>query len=201
MADFRRVYDGDTASIEGGYADLAGDSGGRTWKGISENNNPDFKGWKTIDAIVANDPALLKPQRRGELNQKLRASGNLEVLTFNRLKLRYWDVFWGDRNPSQIVAAELYDQTVHFGGHRAIEHLQRVFNALNRRGETVADVLVDGDYGPRTHAALEIVLARGGETPIALYMNCLQGARYISLIERQPNGKFEDWIWGFSRRL
>ncbi len=201
MADFRRVYDGDTASIEGGYADLPGDSGGRTWKGISENNNPDWEGWRVINAIVLEEPALVKPQRRGELNQKLHANGNLDVLTFNRMKSRYWDVFWGDRNPSQTVAAELYDQAVHFGENRAVEHLQRVLNALNRKGESVPDVLVDGDYGPQTHAALEIIVARGGETPIGLYLNCLQGARYLWLVERQPNGKFEDWIWGFSRRL
>lgn len=201
MADFKLVYHGDTATIEGGYADLSGDSGGRTWKGISENNNPDFPGWPIIDWIVKQDPALLKPQRRRALNEKLRANKDLEEATFARLKLRYWDVFWGDRNPSQIVAAELYDQTVHFGDPLAVEHLQRVLNALNRRGKTCADVLVDGDYGIETHAALEIVVARSGETPIALYMNCLQGARYIWLIERKPNGKFEDWIWGFARRL
>lgn len=201
MADFRRVYDGDTAKIEGGYADLSGDSGGRTWKGISENNNPDFRGWPIIDWIVSQDPALLKPQRRRQLNETLHASADLEAATFERMKLRYWDVFWGDRNPSQTVAAELYDQTVHFGANRAAKHLQRVLNALNRKGQTCADIDVDGDYGSQTHAALEVIIARGNDTPIALYMNCLQGARYISLIERRPNGKFEDWIWGFSRRL
>jgi len=201
MADFGLIYHGDTSKIEGEFADILGDSGGRTWKGISENNNPDWRGWKIIDAILHADPALAKPMRRVDLNKKLRASGQLEAATFARMKLRYWDVFWGDRNPSQTVAAEMYDQTVHFGPSRASEHLQRVVNALNRKGETVADVRVDGDYGRKTHAALEIVLARSGETPIGLYLNCLQGARYIELVERQPNGRFENWIWGFSRRI
>ncbi len=201
MADFRTIYSGATGAIEGEYADIEGDSGGRTWKGISENANPDWRGWALIDAIIARDPALTKPQRRRELNRNLRASADLEGATAERMKSRYWDVFWGDRNSSQIVAAEMYDQTVHFGPSMAAEHLQRVLNALNRKGETIEDVRVDGDYGRKTHRALEIVLARSGETPMALYLNCLQGARYIELVERQPNGKFEDWIWGFSRRI
>ena len=34
---------------EGGYLNDSSDSGGRTYKGISENNFPNWKGWKIIN--------------------------------------------------------------------------------------------------------------------------------------------------------
>jgi len=37
--------------FEGGYANVPGDKGGETYRGISRNKNPDWVGWKTIDKI------------------------------------------------------------------------------------------------------------------------------------------------------
>lgn len=39
-----------TAAFEGGYANVSGDTGGETYKGISRNNWPKWKGWSLIDA-------------------------------------------------------------------------------------------------------------------------------------------------------
>lgn len=201
MADFRIVYDGTTGKIEGEYADLPGDSGGRTWKGISENNNPEWHGWDFIDALLEAKPYLAETSRRDDLNRKLRAHVLLEHATYERLKSKYWDVFWGDRIQSQPVAEELYDQTVHFGDEPSIKHLQRVLNVLNRRGDTYPDLLVDADYGTLTHGALAEACRVNSDRPIVLYLNCLQGARYVMLAEQSKNSKYEGWLWGFAKRL
>lgn len=201
MADFRPVYDGTTGKIEGEYADLPGDSGGRTWKGISENNNPDFPGWQLIDRLFEDAPELRKPENRTALNAELRMMVELEAATHERLKSKYWDVFWGDRIDSQAIAEELYDQQVHFGGNTPVKHLQRVLNVLNRRGKTSPDLLVDGDYGVLTHDALFRLVERDSDRGIVLYLNCLQGARYVMLAEQSKNNKFERWLWGFTKRL
>lgn len=36
---------------EGGYANVSGDTGGETYKGISRNNFPNWEGWPMIDAV------------------------------------------------------------------------------------------------------------------------------------------------------
>ena len=36
---------------EGGYANVVGDSGGETYKGVSRNNFPNWEGWKIIDEL------------------------------------------------------------------------------------------------------------------------------------------------------
>lgn len=201
MADFRQVYDGKVGAIEGEYADIPGDTGGRTWKGISENNNPGWRGWEIIDAVFEIAPHLKKPANRRNLNTELRGIADLEDATRELLKFKYWDVFWGDLHNSHFVAGELYDQTVHFGSHTSIKHLQRVLNVLNRRQQTHLDLVPDGVYGYRTHRAVTAAAAGGGDVTILLLLNCLQGARYVMLAERNPNDEYEDWIRGFARRL
>lgn len=201
MADFQTIYDGTVGKVEGEYADLPGDSGGRTWKGISENNNPDWPGWQIIDVAMIEQPHLAEPSNRAQFNAALRAILDLESEVRERMKSKYWDVFWGDRIGSQAVAAELYDQTVHFGAHTSIRHLQRVLNALNRKQTTALDQVIDGVYGDRTHHALVAILERDSDRGVVLYLNCLQGARYVRLTERSANSKFEAWLWGFAKRL
>ena len=36
---------------EGGYANVSGDKGGETYKGIARNYHPDWPGWKIVDQV------------------------------------------------------------------------------------------------------------------------------------------------------
>jgi lysozyme family protein len=48
MADFKQAHS-IVMNNEGGYANDPSDRGGETYKGISRNNFPNWKGWKLID--------------------------------------------------------------------------------------------------------------------------------------------------------
>ena len=50
MADFSKAW-GRSSVHEGGYAHLAGDAGGETYRGIARNFHPEWPGWKFIDRV------------------------------------------------------------------------------------------------------------------------------------------------------
>lgn len=108
---------------EGGVANLAGDPGGVTNKGISQ---------RLLDAIHARDP--LNGFAKSVLD-----------LTDNEIHLIYVSEFWepirGDQLPPSMALAML-DIAVNEGPHEAVLTLQRTLN-----------VKVDGNLGPVTIVA------------------------------------------------
>lgn len=99
---------------------------------------------------------------------------------------------------SPSIGAELIDTGVNMGPTVATRILQRCLNGLNRQGRDYADVVVDGEAGPATRAALEGFLAKRGTAGVTVLlkaMNALQGERYVSLAEaRQLN---EEFLYGW----
>lgn len=99
---------------------------------------------------------------------------------------------------SERIAEELVDTGVNMGPPIAATFLQRALNALNRGGKDFADLLVDGDCGPATVAALKAFLCKrgtGGETVLLKALNCLQGERYIHIAEGRAAS--EDFVFGW----
>lgn len=99
---------------------------------------------------------------------------------------------------SDRIAEELVDTGVNMGPAIAGTLLQRSLNALNSRARYWPDLLVDGDCGPATIAALKALMAtRGptGETVLLKALNCLQGERYIRIAEGRPAS--EDFVYGW----
>lgn len=78
------------------------------------------------------------------------------------------------------IAAELFDTGVNMGPATATKFLQRAINALQGSG-----LAVDGKMGPATRNAVAVYLAsRSNAQDILLKaLNCLQGVRYIELVE------------------
>lgn len=168
-----------TLGIEGGYVDDPRDRGGATRWGITE-------------AVARTDgytgPMSALPQARA-------------LAIYRRL---YWDrigLDWVAAVAPQ-VALEVFDTGVNMGVIVAGRFLQRVLNALNRRGTDYPDLVVDGIAGPATAKALRaFIQLRGGDGLAILlrYLNALQGAAYIELAEgRQAN---EAFVLGWGRRL
>lgn len=78
------------------------------------------------------------------------------------------------------IAAELFDTGVNMGPATATKFLQRAVNALQGSG-----LAVDGKMGPATRNAVAVYLASRSNAQDILVkaLNCLQGVRYIELVE------------------
>jgi lysozyme family protein len=162
--------------LEGRYSDHPSDSGGATMYGITE--------------AVARAYGFSGAMRDLPL-----------AVAHEIYRGRYWDKLRLDQVAAIAgarVADEIFDTAVNQGAAAAGQYLQRTLNALNKRGTIYSDVLVDGDIGPVTIAALRSYLRhRGvpGTTVLLRALNALQGAFYIELAERRE--KDEEFVYGW----
>lgn len=103
---------------EGGYVNDKDDAGGETYLGISRKNNPNWNGWKTIDA----------EKKKGTKNITSRLKQNKELTDSAKelYKNNYWDVLELDDIPSQGIAHQLFDTCVNCGVKTAINIAQQV---------------------------------------------------------------------------
>lgn len=153
---------------EGGYVDDPLDSGGETNFGIT----------------VA----------------RARASGYLGSMrgmprdrAFDIYAREYWDAVKADKllAMSESMTEEVVDTSVNMGPGRAGKFLQRALNVLSEH-ETL---VVDGDIGPATLAALGAYLLLRDERTLCKALNCLQGAYYIKLAERREKDRRFVYGW------
>jgi lysozyme family protein len=101
---------------------------------------------------------------------------------------------------SKPLAEELADTGVNMGPVTAGKFLQRALNVLNLEAKLSPDLLVDGDIGPATLNALGAYLKHrkdDGERVLLTAVNCLQGARYIEIAERDE--RQQAFIFGWLR--
>lgn len=152
---------------EGGYVDHPADRGGPTNWGITER--------------VAR--AHSYHGRMQDLPRSVARSIYLE---------QYWEQprFHLVNEWSAPVAEELLDTGVNMGPAVAARFLQRALNVLNREGKYYPDLVVDGNIGRMTIAALRAYIsARGKDGHLVLLraLNAQQGVRYIELAEARPS--------------
>lgn len=172
MADFERAFE-KTMGHEGGYSNDPDDAGGETYRGISRVYHPSWDGWDFIDYSNQGgnkiDDAFMKPF----------------VLQF--YKQHYWDVNRCGEMPQQ-VAEEMFDTGVNMGVVKAGEFLQKALNCLNRNGMLFADLVVDGNVGPKTLRAMSTLLTTAPMDVLILLkiMNVLQGMHYIEYMVKSP---------------
>jgi lysozyme family protein len=161
-----------TLRWEGGYANIQGDRGGETYRGISRRAHPDWPGWPIIDGFK-----LQSPIRHNQIFPQLEDS----VGRF--YKAEYWDRVSGNDLPS-LVALTVFDHAVHSGVRRASKALQREVGAK-----------VDGAIGDRTVTATWDHCDRLGARVLVSYRKVwLEG-----LIARRPSQ--EKFRFGWMRRI
>lgn len=104
--------------VEGGYVNDKDDTGGETYLGISRKFNPNWQGWKIIDAE--------KTKGTKGITSRLKKNDVLTDEVKHLYKMSYWDVMDLDDIPSQSIAHQLFDTCVNCGCKTAIRIAQQV---------------------------------------------------------------------------
>lgn len=117
----------------------------------------------------------------------------LQDLVLSFYKEQYWDALSLDQANSQEIANECFDTGVNCGTGTASLFLQRVLNVSNKNGQYYPELELDGNLGPVTIAALN---KHPRPKTVLKALNCLQGARYISICEHNPSQEvfFHGWM-------
>jgi len=165
---------------EGGYNNDPDDVGGETYKGIARNYHASWEGWKIVDMYKREGCGIR------ELNEKLKNNSEMQTLVESFYKQHFWDINRLDSFKSQHIANEIFDTGVNMGVTRAAEFLQKALNVLNNNGKLYEDLVVDGKIGPKSIAALNIILDRNEESLLYKILNVLQGCHYIEFMNKSP---------------
>jgi lysozyme family protein len=182
MANFEIAYK-ITGGHEGGWVNNPTDRGQETAFGISRKYYPTWNGWLIID----------RHKRLPDFPNNLKENKALEEQTFSFYKKNFWDVNKLDQLISQEIANEAYDTGVNMGYRVAAEFIQRSYNLLSKNGSAYSRISVDGDVGPKT---IKAVNEHPRPDRIAKTMNILQGAKYVSICEKDPTQEvfFSGWL-------
>ncbi len=127
MANFQVAHQ-NSDHQEGGYANVPGDDGGETYRGISRRYFPAWQGWKIIDAI---------PLERKIKNARF---AEVDPLVAPLYKINFWDPIYGDLIKNQRLAEVMFDFAVTSGVRDAVLLAQKVSIVLHP----------DGIMGPNT---------------------------------------------------
>ena len=179
-----------TMGNEGGYVFDENDPGGETYRGIARKKHPSWPGWPLIDA---------RKNQGGSWRERLIYSEELQVAVMDFYRERFWKPLNCAQMDSEAIAAEVFDTAVNMGKAHAGRFLQRMINAFNRREKLYPNIAVDGGIGSKTLASLALCLKSVDEAVILTGLNCLQGARYIDLMEK--NEFLEKYARGWFGRV
>jgi len=114
---------------EGGYVNDPDDLGGETYKGITRKYNPDWIGWKTIDACDNKDEITASPALDNQVKLFYREN--------------YWNKLNGDRIRDIEIAISIFDFAVNAGLRTSIIITKRCLGINGDRiiGETTLTAL------------------------------------------------------------
>jgi lysozyme family protein len=119
-------------ALEGGYANVPGDRGGETYKGISRVNFPNWPGWIIVDK---NKPL--------KYNQVIK-DPILDAQVNGFYKKYFWDSLNIDQLPAPVQGI-LFDFAINSGNVTAAKAFQKVI-----RDTTGAKIVIDGVIGKGT---------------------------------------------------
>lgn len=100
------------------------------------------------------------------------------------------------------IGMELIDTGINMGTNTSVRFFQRTLNALNHKGDFYPEVTVDGNIGPATMSAFNMFINRRGQEGLTVFLralNCLQGARYIDIAEKDPSQEVFVYGWLLQR--
>lgn len=184
MANFDTAYQL-TSEHEGGYANVIGDAGGETYKGIARNYWPNWDGWSWVD-ITKHGLAGTSAQ---SINNVLSKLPEIEASVKRFYKKHFWDAAKLDSINPQNIANEIYDTGVNFGMSKAIKYLQEAINFTRKDVE----LTVDGIAGTKT---IDAVNTHQNTALLYKVLNILQAEGYIEIIRKNTTQEkfFKGWL-------
>jgi lysozyme family protein len=186
MADFKLAYQKTIYGNEGGYNPGIGER--ETYEGIDRGANPDWSGWKVIDAAKAANPGLNIHQLNLLFAQNFTLQANIQEF----YKANYWDVLNLDHVNDQVLADNLFDCSVNQGEGLARKLMQAACNSVNLANHSPLHMLtVDRIIGPAT-------LATFNSLPAAQLNAELNAMRWWSY---QQDAGFAEWGAVWKKRL
>ena len=181
MASFDIAY-APLKDFEGGYDNDPDDRGGETYAGIARKFFPSWQGWKIIDKIKRSN------QSKAAINQAAKADHLLRDYVRAWYKTTWFDALGLGELP-QPLANAIFEQSVNLGKSGSGKKVQIICNAYNYQPgakKLFADLKVDGAIGPKTLAALKIILANKANAESLVHaLNCMQGAHYLELAAKK----------------
>ncbi|BDD04443.1 glycoside hydrolase family 108 protein [Aureibacter tunicatorum] len=127
-----------TLAHEGGYANVKGDRGGETYKGIARKFHPNWKGWEIVDQN--------KPLNWNEFIDCDMLEKHIEDFYFEN----FWKRIQLDKVEDLQLAAMIFDIYMNSGSSGA----KLVQRACNLFGQNLA---VDGAIGSKTISAINAI--------------------------------------------
>lgn len=123
MADFNKAFELIVFN-EGGYVNDPDDKGGETYMGISRRAHPNAIIWKHVDKITA------KYKTAKTITKYLKQNKELTDEIKSLYKSDYWIVFNLDKEKSQRLANQIFDNAVNRGVSATKKLLQRIKNEM-----------------------------------------------------------------------
>lgn len=191
-----RTSKANTLGHEGGFANVKGDRGGRTWRGVAEKiwgkEYPDI--FRILDEAGRKFAGDLK-----KMQAWLYAHELLEDLVDEFYHKEFWDKQEIGLMPWQSIADKLFDAAVNCGPQEIGFILQRCLNMANRNELDWGDIKEDGWIGPVTRRNLATLIDKRSlrKTEILIAMEHFQ--TYRAIVRNDPSQ--EKFFWGWFNRL
>jgi len=170
MADFS-AYIPKLLKHEGGYANVAADKGGETYRGVSRVKNLTWAGWAIIDDYKRKVGPL-------KWNQVIQ-NAQLDALVNSIYKAQYWDKLKADFIKNQSIAEIMVDFYVNGG-------------LVLRTIQKFVGVTADGIIGQQTVDAIN----KSNQEKLFNYIKLLRKKHYDNLVANDPTQRtfYEGWI-------
>lgn len=156
-----------TMNAEGLFANVTGDKGGITFKGIARTYNARWDGWRIIDKALEQYPELKTPYNKApesvkKINEILNGSDELSYLVFDFYFENYFKKVGADRIGGKL-AVILFDTSVLFGAKRSSKTLQKILTRIFKE-----NIVVDGVIGSVTiNKTKELIQTKGEDIFVA----------------------------------
>jgi len=159
---------------EGGWSDNPADAGGQTYKGISLTQDPEFPGWGIIETAKG-QPGF---------PQSLADNATLQQMIVDFYRRKYWQF---DGIESQDVATKVFDMVVNFGPTGGMTAVQQAIKRC-----CSGPIVADGQYGPRTEAAINACNAQ----TLLRELRLTSVKRYVGIVLNEPAQEvfLEGWL-------